>query len=218
MKIAKTPLVLPALLSVFAIQPAAASVLIDDFQTYQEVINGVDGPVPISAAHTDLNNLERSLSAAANSPYETYVGIDGGSLVVSTNDPGSTSSASVFYAFDSIDFSSMATALLFNVDAKDAGPIGIEFIVNAGSVHAAQMITLAGHYAFDFADFSNPLAFSNVQSLEIKFSGSNAWDAAFSLLATDTRTGSTVPEPNIALLIAIGFAGFAARRQSQSTI
>ncbi|QPK63355.1 hypothetical protein IVG45_21560 [Methylomonas sp. LL1] len=190
------------LASVLFFQGAEAATLIDDFQDAQVAVNGSDGPLAISQPHTDLLNLQRTLTATAGGSYQTLIGVDQGVLGVSTDSDTATSSASVYYTFEAIDLTSTASGIFFNVDFIDSS-FQLRMIANATSSFGFKTFDQddVGRHFVSFSEFSDSSVFAGLQSLELKFEGVNAWDAEFSLMAADVNN---VPEPPVLALLGFG--------------
>ncbi|WP_445371413.1 hypothetical protein ACH518_20305 [Methylomonas sp. HW2-6] len=201
-------LVLIALsLTLFA-EHAVSATLIDDFSDFQAVDNGSDGPVAIVGS--DLNGITRTLTATPFSNGDTSeVVVEAGLLTVSNGPSGGI--ASVFYSFDTIDLASLAGAFTFATEFMDLSH-QVQLIANGSSIFGFTDLGL-GQHVIAFTQFSDPGVFSNLNSLELKFQGRDAWDAQFKLLAT---SNNTVPEPPVVALLAIGLLATSFRSPKKS--
>ncbi|AMK76149.1 hypothetical protein A1342_14175 [Methylomonas methanica] len=201
-------------LALFA-QLAESATLIDDFTNFQHATNSTNGP--FSVASTGLSNLQRTLTATPlPRTGSTSVVVEEGLLTVG-NSSRSTGTASIFYSFDAVDFTTFASALLLTTESSDAA-YQIQMIANGTSILSFQNLASVAIGSpsttrFDFSQFSNPTAFKHLSSLELKLRGTNAaWDADFSNL-------STVPEPSVTALLVIGAMGiFSGRKQKAVTV
>lgn len=183
-------------------QAAESAVLIDTFSNFQYATNGGSGPINVPG--TSLNNLRRTLTAtASSSTATTEIVVEKGKLNIS-NSTDSTGIASIFYSFNTIDFTTFADALLLTAQFSDAN-YEVEIIANSTSILNFQNLAGVGRHIVSFLQFSDPAAFKQLHSLELKLRGSqSAWDARFSSL---TAGSTTVPEPSVIALLAIGVAG-----------
>ena len=191
-------------------QAAESATLIDNFANLQSTTNTVNGPVNVSGS--GLSNLQRTLNSSPTPGGTTRVFVEDGLLTVG-NSSNSTGTASVFYNFDAIDLTAFANALVLTTESSDA-TYQIQMIANGTSMLSFQNLASVAigspsTIRFDFSQFSNPTAFKNLNSLELKLRGTNAaWDADFSNL-------STVPEPSITALFIIGALGIAGGRRQK---
>ncbi len=195
-------------------QSVDAATLIDNFANFQTTTNTANGPANVSGS--DLNNLQRTLNASPTPGGTTRIFVEDGLLTVG-NSSSSTGTASIYYSFDAIDFTTFANALALTTESSDA-TYQIQMIANGTSILSIQNLASVAigspsTIKFDFSQFSNPAAFKNLNSLELKLRGTNAaWDADFSNL-------TTVPEPSVTALLIIGALGIASgRRQKALTV
>ncbi|MBD9360287.1 PEP-CTERM sorting domain-containing protein [Methylomonas fluvii] len=183
-------------------QAAESATVIDNFTNRQSTTNTVNGPVSVSGS--DLNNLQRTLNSSPTPGGTTRIFVEDGLLTVG-NSSNSTGTASIFYNFAAVDFTTFANAILLTTESSDA-TYQIQMIANGTSLLSFQNLTSVAigspsTIRFDFSQFSNPAAFKNLNTLELKLRGTNAaWDADFSQL-------STVPEPSVTALLIIGALG-----------
>lgn len=191
-----TPLL--ALMSI--VHDAQSAVLIDNFATAQSVLNGSTGPVNIGSSQ--LNNLTRTITASASSDEaETKVEIKNSFLNIS-NDSDSSGTASIFYSFNATDLTSVADGLLLKISFIDLSA-EIQLVANETSVFGFASLGAEHLYEVDFAQFSNPMVFTNLTSLRLNFRGAQSWDARFGSLTANSKD---VPEPSTFLLLALGMA------------
>lgn len=183
---------------------AESAVLIDTFSKFQYATNSFSGPVSVPG--TSLSNLHRTLTAtASSSTATTEIVVEKGKLSIS-NSTDSTGTASIFYSFNPIDFTTFADVLLLTTQFSDAN-YEVEMVANSTSMLSFQNLGGVGRHIVSFLQFSDPLAFKQLHSLELKLRGAqSAWDARFSSL---TAGSATVPEPSATALLAIGVAGIA---------
>lgn len=198
----KMPLSGLILILAFFTQAAESATVIDNFATRQSTTNTVNGPVNVSGS--DLSNLQRTLNSSPTPSGTTRIFVEDGLLTVG-NSSNSTGTASIFYNFAAVDFTTFANAILLTTESSDAS-YQIQMIANGTSLLSFQNLTSVAigspsTIRFDFSQFSNPAAFKNLNSLELKLRGTHAaWDADFSQL-------STVPEPSVTALLIIGALG-----------
>ncbi|WP_445367915.1 PEP-CTERM sorting domain-containing protein [Methylomonas sp. BW4-1] len=198
----KMPLSGLILILAFFTQAAESATVIDNFATRQSTTNTVNGPANVSGS--DLSNLQRTLNSSSTPGGTTRIFVEDGLLTVG-NSSNSTGTASIFYNFAAVDFTTFANAILLTTESSDAS-YQIQMIANGTSLLSFQNLASVAigspsTIRFDFSQFSNPAAFKNLNSLELKLRGTNAaWDADFSQL-------STVPEPSVTALLIIGALG-----------
>ncbi len=180
------------------VQNADAATLIDDFSSFQAISNATDGPQSISSPV--LTNLTRTITATASSDQnaDTEVVIENSLLSISNNTE-STGTASIQYSFDTIDLAAIADGLIFNLQFSDLSH-EIQIIANHDSSYGFASLGGPGEYLISFSQFTNPLVFRTLNSLQINFRGVEAWDAVYGSISTHT----TVPEPSLFALLAIG--------------
>lgn len=192
--------VTPLLALLFVAHDAQSAVLIDNFTTAQSVLNGSTGPVNIG--NSQLDNLTRTITASPSSAEaETKVTIKNSFLNIS-NDSDSSGTASIFYSFDATDLTSVADRFLLKIGFIDLSA-EIQLVANESSVFGFANLGGQQLYKVDFAQFSNPTAFTNLTSLRLNFRGAQSWDARFGSLAANSKD---VPEPSTFLLLALGLA------------
>lgn len=197
---------------------AVSATLIDDFSDFQAIGNGSDGPLPISGS--DLSGITRSLTATPFANGDTSeVVVEQGLLTVSNGTNGGF--ASVLYQFDKINLASLSGAFVLATEFMDLGhqvqliAYGIDdYGSNVSSTFGFVDLGL-GEHIIAFSQFSDASVFGHLTSLELKFQGTDAWDAQFRLLATN---GNSVPEPSVIALLAIGLlaSGFGSPKRPLS--
>ena len=173
-----------------------AAVVIDDFTDFQVATNETQGPVGVNGS--ELSNLTRTLTATPSLNAETEVVVESGALSIANNSD-STGTASIYYSFDSIDLTAGSDAFVLNLDFIDLFH-EIQIIANNSSVYGFASFSGVGQYLIGFSQFTNPLVFTQLTSLELKFRGDKAWDAVYGGLSTNT----TVPEPSAVVLWSLG--------------
>jgi hypothetical protein len=179
---------------------AESGILIDNFSDSQLVDNGVDGSQSIIG--TNLNNGQRTLTATASSSSATTEVVVEEGLLTIYNTIASNGIASIKYSFNNIDLTAFANALLFTAVSIDDHPGNeVQMIANGTSFFLLPNFGGIGQHSISFSQFSTPLVFTQLESLELKFQGPKTWNAQFSSLTTNSKT---VPEPSIAILLAIG--------------
>lgn len=203
-------LVLLALTLALLAGNAVSATLIDDFSDFQAIDNGSDGPLPISGS--DLSGITRTLVATPFVNGDTSeVVVEAGLLTVSNGTNGGF--ASVLYSFDTIDLASLAGAFVLATEFMDLSH-QVQLIANGSSIFGFTDLGL-GQHIIAFSQFSDASVFGHLTSLELKFQGTDAWDAQFRLLATN---GNSVPEPSVIALLAIGLLarGFGSPKKTLS--
>ncbi len=173
-----------------------AAVVIDDFTDFQVATNETQGPVGVNGS--ELSNLTRTLTATPSLNAETEGVVESGALSIANNSD-STGTASIYYSFDSIDLTAGSDAFVLNLDFIDLFH-EIQIIANNSSVYGFASFSGVGQYLIGFSQFTNPLVFTQLTSLELKFRGDKAWDAVYGGLSTNT----TVPEPSAVVLWSLG--------------
>jgi len=184
-------------------QNGQAAVMIDDFIFNQEVDNGVNGPVQVTAG-TQLSNLTRTLTATESSDSGALTGVivdDFDGVLSIDNNDGSQGTASVSYSFDAIDLSAVADALVFNLNFVDLLGHEIQVIANGSSSYGFAAVDTIGAHTILFSQFTNSSVFQQLTSLQINFRGEKSWDAIYGSISTNT---TTVPEPSIFALLSLG--------------
>ncbi len=194
----KLSITLLTLASALLTHNAAAATLIDDFSDFQIATNEVNHLSPILG--TDLQNVERTLTATSNSFTEIIA--DDHLLTVSNG--FDTETTSLYYSFSPINLSALANAFLLTIEDDDQQPYQIQLIANGSSIYGFADFGGIGRHSINFSWFSNPDVFSHLESLEIKFEGSSAWDGQFSRLMADMNS---VPEPSVLALLLVGLLG-----------
>lgn len=186
---------------------AEAGIVIDNFSDYRLVDNSVDGPQSIFG--TNLNNVQRTLTATASSSSATTEVVVEEGLLTIYNTIASNGTASIYYAFSPIDLTAFANALLLTTVSTNLPGIEVTMIANGTSTFVLPNFGSIDQYSISFSQFSTPLVFTQLESLELQFQGPETWDAKFSSL-------TTVPEPSIAALLVIGLLaiGSATRRKN----
>jgi hypothetical protein len=185
---------------ILLIQNGYTATMIDDFSSYQEVTNGTNGAQSISSPL--LTNLTRTITATASSDQdaETDVVVDDFDDTLNiSNNSDSTGTASIQYSFDTIDLTSGVDGLIFNLQFSDLFH-EIQIIANHDSTYGFASLGGPGEYLISFSQFTNPLVFQALNSLEINFRGVKNWDAVYGSISTHT----TVPEPSLFALLGIG--------------
>ncbi|OAI20771.1 hypothetical protein A1507_04775 [Methylomonas koyamae] len=181
---------LALLCSLYVSPSAGASVLtIDNFTHVQTAIdrgNTVGSPTTVNQlTGTDLTNASRTFSAVASGT--TYANKEeitsGGNVLKITNGGTSAGTASIVWNFDPINFTAHGNAILLEILSIDLG-VQVEMIANGSSTSGVQSFSGPGSFWLGFDEFSNPAAFSNVNSFRLNFSGPAAWDGQFRVLAT----------------------------------
>ena len=173
-----------------------AAVMIDDFTDFQAATNETQGPLGVNGSQ--LSNLARTLTATPSLNAETEVVVESGALSIANNSD-STGTASIYYSFDPVDLTVGSDALVLDLDFIDLFH-EIQIIANNSSVYGFANLTGVGEYLIGFSQFTNPLVFKQLTSLELKFRGDKAWDAVYGALSTNT----TVPEPSVIALLSLG--------------
>jgi len=204
---------------------AHAIFLIDDFTDFQTVSDAgtVPGtsstPLALSASASSLAGVQRTLFSDATGggfgDQTILIGEPGGpgtgGLLAVSNNTFSTGTATITWdGFAITDFTAFSNAILLKVIAIDLN-VNVEMIVNGTSTSGLQPFSGAGNFFVNFAAFSDPLAFQAVSQFQLKFTGPQAWDGQFRLLAADTP--NEIPEPAMLLLIGLGFLGLTVVRK-----
>lgn len=183
-------------------QNGQAAFMIDDFLDFQEVENGSTLPMPVIHG-TQLTNLTRTLTATPSASPGVITGavVDDfyGQLSID-NRFGSQGTASVFYSFDQIDLTTVADALVFDLDAIDLLGHEIQVIANTSSIYGFAAMNAIGLHTILFSQFSDASVFQQLTSLQINFRGAKSWDAMYGSISANT----TVPEPSVIALLSIG--------------
>lgn len=187
-----------ALILLLFVHNAHSATLIDGFTDSQFLIGGVQSTdlagsnviTDLGITDTLLGNARRILQAGSNS---TEIDVVGGFLTVSTS---SADTVGVYYTFNAIDLSAFAKAFSLNISFIDLNVL-VQIIANGTSIFGFYDFGGIGQYLVDFSQFSDPSVFTHLNSLELKLTGPQAWDAEFSVLAT-------VPEPSVIGLLLIG--------------
>jgi hypothetical protein len=192
---------------------AESGILIDNFSDFQAVDNGVDGPRGIIG--TELLNVQRTITATASSSSTTTEVVVEGSLLTISNDIASNGTASIYYSFSNINLAAFANALLFTVVSIDRPGNEIQMIANGTSFFLLPNFGGIGQHSISFSQFSTPLVFTQLESLELKFQGPETWNAQFSSLTTNSKI---VPEPSIAILLAIGLIAVGVTRRKDALV
>ena len=174
---------------------AEAGIVIDNFSDFQAVENDVDGPRGIIG--TELLNVQRTITATASSSSTTTEVVVEKGLLTITNDIASNGTASIYYAFSPIDFTAFANAFLLTAKYIDHPGNEVKMIANGSSFLVLPNFNDIGQHSISFSQFSDTSVFTNLQTLELQFQGPETWNARFSSL-------TTVPEPSVAVLLAIG--------------
>jgi len=204
---------------------AHALFLIDDFTDFQTISDAgtVPGtsstPLALSATASSLAGIERTLfsdaTGGAFGDQTILIGEPGGPgtggmLAVSNNTFSAGTATITWDGFATTDFTAFSNAILLEVIAIDLN-VNVEMIVNGSSTSGVQPFAGAGNFFVNFATFSNPSAFLAVNQFQLKFTGPQAWDGQFRLLAADTP--NEIPEPAMLFLIGLGLVGITAVRK-----
>ncbi len=187
---------------------AESGILIDNFSDFQLVINNTDGSPGITG--TNLSNVDRTITATASS-IDDYTGVvveDG--LLTIFNSIASNGIASIKYSFNNIDLTAFANALLFTAVSIDRPGNEIQMIANGTSFLVLPDFKDIGQHSVSFSQFSDASVFAQLKSLELQFQGHETWNAQFSSLTTNSKM---VPEPSIAILLAIGLIAVGVTRR-----
>ena len=180
---------------------AESGILIDNFSDSQIATNGGAGPLGIIG--TDLINVQRILTATASSTSSTAtteVTVETGLLTI-FNSIASNGTASIKYSFNTIDLTAFADDLLLTAVSIDSPGNEFKMIANGSSIFSLPNFGGNGQHSISFSQFSDASVFTHLSNLELIFQGPDSWNAQFSLLTTDSKT---VPEPSVAVLLAIG--------------
>ncbi len=194
-----------------------AALLIDNFTDFQTVTDtGTPGStssasLSLSAAASSLTGVQRTLVSDATGGgfgnQEILIGEPGGpgtgGLLAISNNTFSTGTATITWSgFTTTNFTTVANAILLEVLAIDLN-VNVEMIVNGASTYTLSNLG-SGNIFANFSSFSNPSAFNAVNQFQLKFTGPQAWDGQFRLLATE-KPFSETPEPVTLFLIGLGF-------------
>ena len=200
MNFSRLGLPLLTLLFLFGVHKAEAAIMIDDFTDVQEAV-GVES-TPMNLKDIGSSSITRILIAES----DTDIDVGYGYLDLS-NREGQAGTLSVLYKFGNsvtgIDLDDIAEALLFNVKAVSVRA-DLEIIANDNDSLKFVINNIAtGQYRIGFSEFTGPEdTFSQLTSLELKFSGDSDWsvllDGGF----------SAVPEPSLLALLVIGLLAF----------
>lgn len=208
-----------------ATTPAHALLLIDDFDDEpQPFIVTATSPttfttnVPAPAEMFDFGNGtagsntddmigdSRKLNGTTVNPGTTAPGdlviktesdFVGNTFLSISNDDGVQGSASLTYDnLGGINLTSAGHTILMDVISIDTG-VSVEIIVNATSTSNSVFFAGPGLLSVAFADFSDPSAFTSVESIQLQFEGSEpAWDGSIDAIRV---------VPNVATALLFGF-------------
>jgi len=184
---------------------ANAATLIDDFANFQEVHSislPCDGSLPVTS--TGLSGLLRSLSITSS------IGVDDSARMYSesgdlsiASDSGAAARASVLYTFSDpdkkINLAATANALILDFDIDSDLNAQVEIIANQSAHLVFQASPQLAQYIVFFSSFSLPEVFGQLTSLQFNFNTLEAGDLTLSAISA-----STVPEPSMVALLAIG--------------
>ncbi len=189
---------LPLLMFVmlFSMHKAEAAIMIDDFTDFRFVQNGE------SFSETLSDNTLGEVTRTLTSDVGTNIVVGGGELALGS-DGGVAGTLSLLYSFGSsgIDLDDIAKAFLFNVESVDVN-VNLELVANGSTSFLLNNLS-AGQHRIGFSQFSGPEdTFSQLKTLEFKFSGNQGWDLAL------VGGISAVPEPSISALLVIGLLAF----------
>lgn len=205
---------------------AHALFLIDDFTDYQVLSDNGNAPgassIPLALSPTasSLAGVQRTLFSDATGggfgDQTILIGEPGGPgtggmLAVSNNTFSAGTAIITWDGFVTTDFTAFSNAILLQVIAIDLN-VNVEMIVNGSSTSGPQAFSGPGNFFVSFATFSDPSAFQAVSQFQLKFTGPQAWDGQFRLLAADTP--NEIPEPAMLFLIGLGFLGLTVGRKN----
>ncbi|MBS3963070.1 MAG: PEP-CTERM sorting domain-containing protein [Methylomonas sp.] len=180
-----------------------AASLVDNFDDFQYVLSTsqpASGPLVIGSSLPGTVTRTMSItSTGQNDSGEMFS--EAGILSISSVQSTSTS-ASVIYQFDGIDFAGFADAWLIDVTGIDLGAT-FRLIANDTSEFQFDPISQTGRYIALFSAFSNPGVFGQLNRFELRVSTSNDTDLTLSALSAD-RTHGSVPEPGTLALLLTG--------------
>lgn len=196
-----------------AVRDVEAAVIIDDFADSQEAINVTSSPMSIVGVDASLGVVSRTL---ISSSAGTSIAVEDGYLGVS-NDINGAGFASISYGFSGVDLSGLANALQVNVDFVN-GNFGLQVLANGGASEFTLDNLLEGQLLIAFSDFTNPLVFSALTSLEFKFSGDNGTDLTLFRNIAAVRQPSSVPEPTVLALLVIGLLAIAHKGRKRAAV
>lgn len=204
-----------------------AALIIDNFTDNQQIKDDLisggasNGSMTLSASATSLTNARRTLTALANGipnnstdgakrAINTLISAEDGILSFS-NSEKSTGNASIVYDnFGIINFTNHADTFLIEILGIDLNA-ELELVINGTSSSGFRSFNSTGNFYIDFSDFGTPSELTSVQNLAMNIKGDKALDFDFNFSATNkitTADASTVPEPSIFGLFAIGLWGF----------
>lgn len=205
---------------------AQAALTIDDFTTGQSVLDlettagATNAAQSVNFTTTSLVGADRDLSAEAfaNLGLAGTLGqqtatIGSGILSISNNSQTLGGHSHLLYTgFTAVDFTAAGTAIIMNVLGIDTG-VSVEMIVNGTSTSGQVAFSGPGTFFQTFSQFSNPSAFTSVNSIELVFRGNEPWDGNFAFLRTDDTP--TLPEPSGLILMGLGFAALSVLRKKK---
>lgn len=172
-----------------------------------------------SASLSGVTRVAEALATGPNGGTSESISLNyfgSGKLSISNTD-GSAGTATLLYNFDPIDFAALgATAISLDVLTIDTG-VSVQMTINGDASTAFQPFSGPGQFYALFSAFTGGIGadnFSNATSLELNFTGGDAWDGSFDNLRADVPP-SSAPEPAALALIGLGLAGFAAARKKK---
>lgn len=219
-KTTKLELTLIALILSFGISNSgnASGFLLDDFSHAQSVLDkgntvGATSNSVVGLSGTALQNASRTFTAEATTggtSFRTAVtsGIysnDAGSYLLDiSNTAFSAGNVSIDWSFNPINLTAYGNAILLKIYDIDLN-VSVEMIANGIASSGVKTFSNADDFLVTFNEFSNNEVFTNLSSFRLNFTGPQAWDGQFKLLATGAPV--TVPVPPSMLLMGAGLMG-----------